>query len=553
MPSPLEVVRRLLQNLYGLARDVLLAPLASRISRDWIVIRLDRGVVETPPARNWLQGFLPAPRPLSSVLECLARAGRDSRVKGVLLKLGTAPLGWAKLQSLARAMGEFRESGKRMVVYADSTGNAGGWLGGLADRFWMAPEGRLDLLGVKLVSPYLRGALDRFGIRPRVISAGRFKSAGEVLSRDSMSEASRESLEPVVDELYGALVDGLAASRCADDEAARTCIDNGPYLAAEACEAGLVDELVYADEIPAKLAELAGSESERGASDADFEKRMLADTGYLRLARPRFRWPPVLDGRREIAVVPLEGLIRSATARALVPLFRRIARNHSIRALVLRINSPGGDPLASDLLRHALSRVAAEKPVVASFADVAASGGYYVGMAANEIVAEPATLTGSIGVVLATVELDELLERLGVHFDGIERGRHARIYDPTRRRTQEERALLKRHVERLYRSFIAKAAEARGCSEAEIERVADGRVWTGAQAHERGLVDALGGLDAAIERARALAGLDADTSEIVYLNADRPTLERLFGRPALEDAGSTRGAQLLCPVRLSLD
>ena len=327
MPRPLDVARRLLQNLYGLARDALLAPLASRLSRDWIVIRLDRGVVEMPPARSWLQGFLPAPRPLSSVLECLKRAREDARVRGVLLRLGTAPLGWAKVQSLARAMGEFRESGKRLVVYADSTGNAGGWLGGLADRFWMAPEGRLDLLGVKLVGPYLRGALDRFGIRPRVISAGRFKSAGEVLSRDGMSEAARASLEPVVDELYGALVGGLAASRCADDEAARKCIDDGPYLASEAREAGLVDELVYADEIPAKLAELAGIEVEAGGSERDLEKRMIADTGYLRLARPRFRWSPVLDGRQEIAVVPLEGLIRSASARALVPLFRRIERD----------------------------------------------------------------------------------------------------------------------------------------------------------------------------------------------------------------------------------
>ncbi|MBW2280121.1 MAG: signal peptide peptidase SppA [Deltaproteobacteria bacterium] len=553
MPRPLDVALRLLQNLYGLVRDAFLAPAASRMSRDWIVVRLDHGVVETPPARNWLQGFRPAPRALTSVLECLERAGDDARVRGVLLRLGSAPLGWAKVQSLARAMGELRDSGKRVVVYADSTGNAGGWLGGLADRFWMAPEGRLDLLGVKSVGPYLRGALDRFGIRPRVISAGRFKSAGEVLSRQGMSESAREALEPVVDELYGALVGGLTASRCADEQAARKCIDEGPYLAVEAREAGLVDELVYADEIPRKLADLAGAEPEPEATDADFEKRLVADTSYLTLARPRFQWSPVLDGRREIAVVPLEGLIRSGSARALVPLLRRIERDDSVRALVVRINSPGGEPLASDQLRRALARVAKQKPVVASLADVAASGGYYVAMAANEVVAEPATLTGSIGVVLATVEVDELLEGLGVHVDGVERGRHARIYDPTRERTQEERALLKRHVEGMYKSFVAKAAEARGRSEAEIESVAAGRVWTGTQARERGLVDSLGGLDAAIERARALAGLDSGDGDVVHMNADRPALERLFGRPVLEDASPVRGAQLLCPVRLTLD
>lgn len=541
-----ELATRLAQNAFGMLRDLLLAPVAARIPRDWVVVRLDRGLTELPPPRSWLQGLRPAPRPLSSVLEAFGLARDDGRVRGVVLRLGQAPLGWAKVQALSRALLQLREAGKRVVVYADHTGNAGGWLGGIADRFWMAPEGRLDLLGIKLLSPHLRSALQRLGVRPAVIHAGRYKSAGEILSEDSMSEAARESLEPVADELYASLVGGLAHARCRDEDEARRCIDDGPYLAPEAEERGLVDALLYPDEIPAKLAELAGDDASR--PEPELEKRLIGDAAYLRVARPRFRWLPLGARGDRIAVVPLEGAIRQGLARRLVPLLQRVERSPAFGGLVLRVNSPGGDPLSSDLIRRALARVAERKPVVASLADVAASGGYYAVVDAHEIFAEPATLTGSIGVVHAGVELDELLDRIGVYFDGVERGRHARIHDPSRARTQEERALLKRHVARVYESFVAHVARGRGRSVADVERIAQGRIWTGARALEHGLVDSLGGLGEAIERVRVLA--EQPGASVVHLNAERPVLDRLF-RPALREPA--RGAQLWCPIRASLD
>jgi protease-4 len=544
--GPLEIAARLLRNLLGLLRDAALGPFAARIPRDWIVIPLEHGLVELPPARSWLQALRPMPRALSSVLECFARAREDAAVRGVVLRVGHAQLGFSKVQALERSLAALREAGKQVVVYAESTGNAGAWLGALADRFWMAPEGRLDLLGVRLLSPHLRRALDKLGVRPVVLSAGRYKSAGEILSRDSMSESARESLEPVAEQLYGCLVSGLATSRCSDEDEAKRCIDEGPYLAPEARERGLVDDLVYPDEIPARLAQLQPAEATRGERDP--EKRLISDFAYVRLSRPRFRWSPLRAAGDEIAVVALEGAIRPGLAKRLVPLLRRVERRDAFGALVLRVNSPGGDPLSSDLIRHAVSRLAEKKPVVASFADVAASGGYYAAMSANAILAEPTTLTGSIGVVLASAEFDALLEQLGVHIDAVERGRHARIYDPTRRRSEEERALLKRQVERVYQSFVRRVAEARGRSEAEIERVAGGRVWTGAQALEHGLVDGLGGLDEAIARARELA--ERPDARVVQLRADRHPLERWL-RPALHEP--TRGAQLVCPVRVTLD
>lgn len=557
---PGRVVVRLLLNLGRVLRDALIAPLAARVVRDWIVIRLDRGLTDLPSNRAWLRDLFPAARPLSSLLESLRRAADDPRVRGVLLRVGRAEIGWSKLTSLARALKSLRDAGKQVVVYADSTGNAGGVLGAGADQFWMSPQGRLDLIGVRVDGLHLRRLLDRLHVRPEVISAGRYKAAGEMISHDSMSAAAREALEPVVDELYETLVSGLVAGPCEDADEARRWIDDGPYLASEAAERGLVDDLIYSDEIAVRLAALerpgaAGAEAESASGDDLPKAKLIAESRYERVSAPRFVWTPLRAEPQTIAVVGLRGVIqmRDAAPQGIIGLLRRLARDDGVTAVVLRIDSPGGDALASDLIWRAVTRLVEAKPVVASFGDVAASGGYYVGMAANEIVAEPTTLTGSIGVVLAGISIDGLLDEIGVSFDGIARGRHARIYDATRERSQEERALLKRHVATLYRDFVAKAATGRGLTDSELALVAEGRIWTGAQAAERGLVDCLGGLDTAIDRARALSGLAPGAGEVTYLSWEPGRLERLLRRDPQDVAlDLSRGAQFLCPIHVPL-
>jgi protease-4 len=472
----------------------------------------------------------------------------------VLLRVGRAPVGWAKLEALARSIESLRKAGRRVVVYAESTGNAGAWLGGLADRFWLAPGGRVDLVGVRAESPFARRLLDRLGVRPDVLSAGRYKSAGELLMRDSMSELAREALEQVVDVLYDSLAAGLAAGRAKTVDEARRWIDEGPFLAAEAREIGLVDDLVYADELPARLAELT-REARGGRGRGDEEARLIGEATYLRISRRRFRWQPLLEGSPQIAVVPVLGVIRQrlGQARAVVTTLRSLARSDRVRAVVLRVDSPGGDPLASDLIWRAVRKVAETKPVVASLGDTAASGGYYAAMGANEILCEGTTLTGSIGVVLLSVEVDQLLDRIGVRFEAIERGRHAGIFDPFRARSDEERELLQRQVTALYRDFVGKAAEARGVSEAELDESAQGRVWAGRQARGRGLVDELGGLDLAVRRARRLAGLGDEEGDVIFATAPTSPLRRLMPREPL-DAFATLldGPQLWCPARIPL-
>ena len=402
---PISILGRAARNAAVLARDVLALPFLRRVPRDWVVLRLDRGLVDVSRGQDLLDLLRSQPPTLADTLQVRERAGGDPRVQGVLLRVGVA-LGWAQLATLERALARLRAAGKRSVVYAERTGNAGAWLGACADLFWMTPEGHLDLLGVRVESPYVRELLDRLRVRPEVLHAGRYKSAGELIERSGLSDEAREALESVVEDLYGALLRGLAEGRGVSPEVAREWIDRGPYLAADAREAGLVDTLLYADELPGRLAALAAeanpaappedvADAPAEGSEAEAEEAVLLPAAaYQRLSRPRFALEPLRDGRPRIGLILVEGLIRHSahSARAVVGLLRRAAELSNVRAVVLRINSPGGDPLASDLIWRAVQRLRERKPVVASLADTAASGGYYVAMGANEIIAEPTTL-----------------------------------------------------------------------------------------------------------------------------------------------------------------
>jgi protease-4 len=550
--SPGQLLGRVAGNAAIALRDSLLWPLRW-MPRDWLVLRLDHGLSDAPPGGlRWLDPAIPRPRCTAHVLAVLAAAARDPRLSGVLVRLGSEGIGWGQAVELAGAFGALRSAGRLLVVYAEQTGNAGAWLGGLADRFWMTPEGRLDLVGVRGDGIFLRRVLERLGIRADVLAAGDYKSLGETFTRESMSEPAREALAAVVDTLWQQLVDGLAAGRAGTAERAARWIDGGPYLASQALEAGIVDALVYADELPRKLSELSGRETR---AEQEPRLHLVTESGYRALTERRFAFRPLRGPGDRVAVVPLVGAIRRSDsgARGIVGVLREVAADASVPAVVLRIDSPGGDVLASDLIARAVSRLAQRKPVVASMGDVAASGGYYVAAEAHEIVAEPTTLTGSIGVVLAGLDLEQLLDRLGVTRDGLERGRHARIYDVTRRRPTGERAHLREHVERIYAGFVDRVAARRRLSAADAALVARGRVWTGRAALEHRLIDALGGLDLALERACALAGISA--APRMQLRAPAAGLRARWRRADPLDGGPAApgGALLWCPVRIPLD
>jgi protease-4 len=551
--NPGRILARLIGNAAIALRDALRWPAARFAPRDWLVLRLDHGLGESPPTGlRWLDPALPRPRCMAHVVEALELAQADPRLRGVVVRVGADGVGWGQAVELARAFAGLRAAGKQLAVYAEHTGNAGAWLGGLADRFWMAPEGQLDLVGVRADSLFFRRVLERLGVRAQVLAAGEYKSAGEPFTRDSLSEPAREALAAVVDACWLQLVEGLAAGRAGTAERAASWVDGGPYLAAQAKEAGVIDGLLYPDELPRKLAELSGQEVAQGEEP---HLKLVGESTYRALRAPHFAFQPLTGPGDRVVVVPLVGVIRRADsgARGIVSVLAELARDPAVPAVVLRVDSPGGDVLASDLIARAVARVAAKKPVVASLGDVAASGGYYVATEAHEIVAEPTSLTGSIGVVMAGLDFEQLLARFEIGVDGVERGRHARIYDATRRRGPEERALLRAQVERIYASFLERVAARRRLPPEAAAQAARGRVWTGRAALERGLVDSLGGLDLALARARVLAGLPAAPARM-QLRAPhaRRWLSLRHRSPLDGDPGADSRAWSWCPIRIPL-
>jgi protease-4 len=476
---------------------------------------------------------------LLELLETLERAARDPQIDGVLLRFAGASLGFAKALSLRRAVEGLRAAGKPVVAWAERLDAQDYLVASAATRVWLAPLGELFLVGLRLDGFYLRGLLDQLRVKPEVVRIGSHKTAGEHLTRESMSAEEREQLESLIEDLYEELVAAVAAGRRLEPSAVRGRIDCGPFRASAAVEAGLADGCLYPDEIAAALDALtpippADRPGPRRA-------RLLEATLYHALCGGDPGWRPLVAGLPRIAYVVARGAIhrgsgpRGIASDTLRRLLEALGRDDEVRGIVLRIDSPGGDGVASDLLWRAVRRLAREKPVIASMGDVAASGGYYLASAADAVLAEAGTLTGSIGVVGGKPNLEGLYRRLGIGREGVERGARAGLLSEARGFTPDERAAVRDDMASVYATFVARVAEGRGLSAAAVERVAQGRVWSGARARAAGLVDALGGPLEALREARSRAGLREGERALVEAHPRLPAfsglrwLRRLFG------------------------
>jgi protease IV len=396
-----------------------------------------------------------------------------------------------------------------------SNGTLEVYLASACSRIALSPAGELNFLGLWADSLFLRGSLDKLRIEPSFLAAGRYKSAAEAWTEVEHSPAAREAVETLLDGFYAQIIGGVAAARGLAPDAVRALVDESPLSPERARAAGLVDLVEYPDELRERL------ESETGTT------RWVDLAEYGRAAERRAR---ARSRRGEIAVVFAQGtILRGAGgidpwtgARFLGPegvgaTLAELAEDDRVRAVVLRVDSPGGSAVASDLLSRRVERLRARKPVVVSMSDVAASGGYYLAAKASRILAEPGTLTGSIGVVagkLATGRFER--ELLGATRDPLARGANAGIYSSSRPFDERERALLERRIAEIYERFLALVAEGRSLSRPAVESAAQGRVWTGEDALRFGLVDALGGLDDAVAVARELAGLSADEGALRF-------------------------------------
>jgi protease IV len=467
----------------------------------YIEIELDGAVAEIARRRPFWQRAR-EPLALESLRRALRLAARDRRVAGVLLRLKSFTGGSARATSLRSMLTEFRATQKRVVVYLPNGGGTlAAYIASAADRVFLGPETELALTGFAVEANHLRGALDRLGVEAEVMAKGRYKTAGEFLTQRSMSEPQREQLSALLDVAWDVLVEALSSGRKVDRARAAGFVEGGPWSAKEAVNQGIADAVLYEDELEKAL----DPEREGGA-------RSVSHRRYVR--RRQLRWVRPLRGPY-LAVVDVVGPIVTRAPFLLVPVaaeepvvktLRAVADDPRALGLLLNVSSRGGSAVASDRMLHAIRLVAEKKPVVAYLGDVAASGGYMVAVGAHCIVAQPTTVTGSIGVVAARLVGQGLLGKLGIDVEVVKRGAHADMLSPARRLEPDERALLERQIDEVYASFVDAVARGRKRPPAEIAGLAGGRVWSGRDAHRHGLIDQLGGFDLALQELRTRIG-----------------------------------------------
>ena len=501
-------------SMAGIAVLYLMVSGAPSVASDSVLVLPVRGGLAEHRQNALLTSFGPGGPTVRSVTDSLRKAKVDDRISGVILKPQIGPrVLWGKLQEIRDAVADYRESGKPIAAFLEYGGAEDYYLASAADRVYLMPGSPLEVVGRAQYEMFFRNALDKVGTYPDVLAAGDYKTAANQYTETTMTPAHREMAESLNRDLYEQMVEGIAESRGLSGDEVRRLVDEGPFLPEDALAAGLVDGLAYADEVTHR--EPFDAADRREISDSDYRQVGLRSLG--------------LNQGERIALIYAVGAINSGSSSfdvlngevlgsdTLTSAIRSAREDDSVRAIVLRIDSPGGSAIASDAIWRAVGLVRESgKPIVASMSDLGASGGYYIAMGADAIVAQPATLTGSIGVVFGKFTTGGTYEKLGVGIEPVSEGRFAEIYSPVTRFSDAERAKVQEHVDAIYEQFVTKAAEGRQTTRDRLHEVAQGRVWTGRQALEHGLIDEVGGLGRAIALAKEKAGIDpGDEVELV--------------------------------------
>lgn len=478
----------------------LLGRVAGRPRAEWLVVEVRPELAELVSAKKAWMRLFPAlrqnvPTSLSSLRRLARLAAADPNVRGVAFVVPPLMSGWAGAQALRDVFAILQAKGKTVAVHLpDGGGNKEIYVAAAADRFTLAPQAALMTLGLAAESRYVRPLLEKLGVRFEVFARAEYKTALEAAVREDMSEPQREQLEALLGTFDTELRAALAARATMDEAKVEALFAKGLLRGEEAVEAGLVDAVAYEDELPRVVRD--------GASD---RKPLFPAGRYLAFHDARY-WRRLWRAPH-LAVVELSGAIGGGrSAKQVIAALRSARKDKRVRGVLLHVSSPGGSATVSDSIHREIIRLKEKKPVVAFFGDVAASGGYYVGVAADAIVAQPLTITGSIGVIMARLVADELLEGIGVRTEVVRKAAHADMLSPSRPLDDAERAILDREVEGFYRGFVRLVAEGRAMDEELVEKLARGRVWSGRDAHERGLVDRLGGFEVAVDLLREKAG-----------------------------------------------
>jgi len=458
------------------------------------------------------------------LLLAIRNAKDDARIDKLFIRVRGTRLGWGNAFELRSALVDFKLSTKPVVAFIEYAGNRDYYLASAADEVYLHPRGSIDLRGIRAELLFVKAMLDKIGVEAEFERFGAYKDAPDMFLRENMSNESREAIGELVDTIHGSLVEGLAEGRGVDVATMEALVAKGPFTAEEALEHGLVDGLRYIDEVRDGLA----PEGEKA--------KTVAVAGYRRASGgSRF------GTKGRIAIVYGIGAIvgggsgedamfgRVMGSETIGEAFRKVREDESIDAVVFRIDSPGGSDVASDVIWREAMLTRKEKPVVVSMANVAASGGYWIAMASDTVVAEPTTITGSIGIYGGKFNLRGLYGKIGLSHDGVSSAPNADFFSDSRSFTEEERARFRHMIETGYRAFLDRVAEARGMTTDEVHAVAQGRVWSGRSALDHGLVDELGGLSRALEIAKEKAGFGrSDRVELVVYPEKKSLFEVLI-------------------------
>ena len=482
-----------------------------------LVLRVGGSLSELAP--NDVYGYLRGSKAptVRSLVENLRKAKVDSRVRAVLLKpTGFESPFWAKVQEVRDAVIDFRKSGKPIYAYLEYGGDREYYLATAADRIFLMPSTPLDLTGVATYQLFLRGTLDKIGAVPDLHRIGEYKTAVNTFKEKGYTPAHKEMDQSLNLDLYEQIVRGIADGRKKNDVDVRALFDDGPFLPEDALRAGLVDDIAYEDQVEEKL---RGGEALRQIDEEDYGRVSASSLGLNRGPRIAVIYANGTINSGKSGYDPINGPV--AGSETLIEYIRQARRDSSVRAIVLRVDSPGGSATASDAIWRELTitkNEKADRPLIVSMSDLAASGGYYIAMPAQVIVAQPSTLTGSIGIFGGKVVTGGVYGKLGARIESTSVGKHAEINSPARPYSPDELKKLQEQLQAFYDQFVEKVAEARHSTPEKIDALAQGRVWTGRQAKQNGLVDELGGLDraVAVAKQRAKIAADSDIELVVY-------------------------------------
>ena len=493
-----------------------------------LVMRLEGEIPEQAPVTIPLPMFeSQAQSTVADLWMMLRQAGKDEHVKAILLEPRGLGAGWAKLDELRAGLLQFKKSGKPVYAYLRNPSAREYYLATAADRIYFNPEDMLDLKGLRAELAFYKKTLDKAGVEMEVEHAGKYKNAADSYVRNEATPETREVIGAMLDQLFGHLVDSIAVARKLEPARVKALIDEGPFLDQAALSGKLIDGLLYEDQVRDEL-----NKQIKGASALE----RLSYRDYLRSTA--FAG----ESGNKIALVVGEGAITRSGSEAepfsseegirsgpFMRMLRQVRDDASIKAVILRVNSPGGDAIASDEILHEVKLLAKKKPLVISMSDVAASGGYYIAMTGDPVLAYPNTITGSIGVIYGKVNLKGLYDKLGVNTEIIMRGKNADLDTSSRPMSASARTKLREGIASTYQAFLERVAEGRKRKVGEIEPLAQGRVWMGAQAKGNGLVDQLGGLDQAIELLRKRANIGAaERIQLVPFPRKRTLFDQVF-------------------------